>query len=175
MSKEFAKRLSEELKDGDVRVNRFRQRFLTIGQAQVSTSAYEAFDLGYLRKGTDEVVVDRDYQLTRAKEACLALYNAGYTQPTKEKNITVLGQEALGLVHVGASSMEHGKYISEHDAYISNQLGFVLAGGDLSELTKVDEQYLLDMERKAFLDLCTKKKTLERLQSIITKGKILRN
>ncbi|UKN02989.1 3-hydroxyacyl-CoA dehydrogenase NAD-binding domain-containing protein [Paracrocinitomix mangrovi] len=174
-TKEFAKRLSDDLKEGDVRVNRFREKFLTIGQAQVSTSAYEAFDLGYLRKGIDEVVVDRDYQLTRAKEACLALYNAGYTQPVKEKNITVLGQEALGLVYVGADSMEHGHYISEHDAYISEQLGFVLAGGDLSELTQVDEQYLLDLERKAFLDLCTKRKTLERIQSIVTKGKILRN
>lgn len=174
-TKEFAKRLSDNLNDGDVRINRFRDSFLTIGQAQVSTSAYEAFDLGYLRKGIDEVVVDRDYQLTRAKEAALSLYNAGYTQPVMAKDITVLGNEALGIVYVGADSMEHGKYISEHDAYISEKLGFVLAGGDLSEPTKVDEQFLLDLERKAFLDLCTKKKTLERIQSIVTKGKILRN
>lgn len=174
-TKEFAKRFSDNLKDGDVRINRFRDSFLTIGQAQVSTSAYEAFDLGYLRKGIDEVVVDRDYQLTRAKEACLSLYNAGYTQPVSEKNITVLGQEGLGIVYVGADTMAHGNYISEHDKYISEKLGFVLAGGDLSDLTKVDEQYLLDLERKAFLDLCTKKKTLERIQSIVTKGKILRN
>lgn len=174
-TKEFAKRFSDNLKDGDVRINRFRDSFLTIGQAQVSTSAYEAFDLGYLRKGIDEVVVDRDYQLTRAKEACLSLYNAGYTQPVSEKNITVLGQEGLGIVYVGADTMAHGNYISEHDKYISEKLGFVLAGGDLSDLTKVDEQYLLDIERKAFLDLCTKKKTLERIQSIVTKGKILRN
>ena len=174
-TKEFAKRLSDNLRDGDVRVNRFREAFLTIGQAQVSTSAYEAFELGYLRKGIDEVVVDRDYQLTRAKEVCLGLYNKGYTQPAKPKNITVLGAEALGLVYVGADSMEHGHYISEHDAFISEKLGFVLAGGDLSELNQVDEQYLLDLERKAFLELCTTKKTLERMQSLITKGKILRN
>ena len=174
-SKEFAKRISDNLRDGDVRINQFRDAFLTIGQAKVSTSAYEAFDLGYLRKGIDEVVMDRDYQLSRAKEACLSLYNAGYSQPPKEKNITVLGQEGLGIVYVGADTMEHGKYISEHDKYISEKLGFVLAGGDLSELTRVDEQYLLDLERKAFLDLCTKKKTLERIQSIVTKGKILRN
>jgi 3-hydroxyacyl-CoA dehydrogenase len=76
---------------------------------------------------------------------------------------------------VGADTMAHGNYISEHDKYMSEKLGFVLAGGDLSELTLVDEQYLLDLERKAFLDLCTKKKTLERIQSIVTKGKILRN
>ncbi|OIQ37405.1 MAG: 3-hydroxyacyl-CoA dehydrogenase [Crocinitomix sp. MedPE-SWsnd] len=174
-TKEFAKRLSDNLNSGDVRINRFRDSFLTIGQAQVSTSAYEAFDLGYLRKGIDEVVVDRDYQLTRAKEAALSMFNAGYTQPVMAKDITVLGNEALGIVYVGADSMEHGKYISEHDAYISEKLGFVLAGGDLSEPTKVNEQFLLDLERKAFLDLCTKKKTLERIQSIVTKGKILRN
>jgi len=71
--------------------------------------------------------------------------------------------------------MLEGHYISEHDHYISEKLGFVLAGGDLSEVSEVDEQYLLDLERKAFLDLCTKKKTLERIQSIVTKGKILRN
>lgn len=174
-TKEFAKRFSDNLKSGDVRINRFRDSFLTIGQAQVSTSAYEAFDLGYLREGIDEVVVDRDYQLTRAKEACLSLFNAGYTQPVKATDITVLGQEGLGIVYVGADTMAHGNYISEHDKYISEKLGFVLAGGDLSDLTKVDEQYLLDLERKAFLDLCTKKKTLERIQSIVTKGKVLRN
>jgi len=174
-TKEFAKRLSDEMRNGDVRINRFRDKFLTIGQAQVSTSAYEAFDLGYLRPGIDEVVVDRDYQLTRAKEACLSLYNVGYTQPVKPKNITVLGEEGLGIVYVGADTMAHGNYISEHDKYISEKLGFVLAGGDLSGLNQVDEQYLLDLERKAFLDLCTKKKTLERIQSIVTKGKILRN
>ena len=174
-TKEFAKRISDNLKPGDVRINRFRDSFLTIGQAKVSMSAEEAFDLGYLRKGIDEIVVDRDYQLTRAKEACLSLYNTGYTMPVKPKNITVLGQEGLGIVYVGAGTMKEGHYISEHDQYISEQLGFVLAGGDLSEVSQVDEQYLLDLERKAFLHLCTKKKTLERIQSIVTKGKILRN
>jgi 3-hydroxyacyl-CoA dehydrogenase len=174
-TKEFAKRLSDELKAGDVRINRFRDKFLTIGQAQVSTSAYEAFDLGYLRPGIDEVIVDRDYQLTYAKEVCLSMYNKGYTQPAKPQNITVLGEEGLGIVYVGADTMAHSKYISEHDKYISEKLGYVLSGGDLSGLNQVNEQYLLDLERKAFLDLCTKKKTLERIQSIVTKGKILRN
>lgn len=174
-TKEFAKRLSDDLREGDIRINRFRERFLTIGQAKVSTSAQEAFDLGYLRKGTDEVAIDRDYQLTRAKEACLTLYRAGYTPPLREKNTTVLGREALGIVHVGASTMQHSNYISAHDCYLSEKLGHVLAGGDLSEVTRVDEQYLLDLERETFLELCTKQKTLERMQSIVNKGKILRN
>ncbi len=174
-SKEFAKRLSDELRDGDIKINRLREKFLTIGQAQVSTSAYEAFDLGYLREGIDEVVVSRDYQLLRAKTACLAMADKGYVAPKRGKNITVLGQEGLGIVYVGANSMVSGNYMSEHDRVISEKLGFVLCGGDLSENTLVSEQYLLDLERKAFVELCQQRKTLERLESLVKSGKILRN
>lgn len=174
-SKEFAKRLSDELHAGDIKINRLRDRFLTVGQAKVSTSAYEAFDLGYLREGIDEVVVSREHQLTRAKEVALLMAHEGYIAPKREKNITVVGQEGLGIVYVGAHSMLSGNYMSEHDRVISEKLGFVLCGGDLSENTVVSEQYLLDLERKAFMELCTEKKTLERLESIVKKGKILRN
>lgn len=174
-TKEFVKRLSEELAEGDIRVNRMRERFLTIGQAKVATSAHEAFDLGYLREGTDEVIVSREYQLTRAKAACLELANKGYTAPPKEKNITIMGQEGLGLVYVGADSMKSGNYMSEHDQVISEKLGFVMCGGDISERVQVSEQYLLDLERKKFLELCAERKTLERLESMVKKGKILRN
>ncbi|MEO9257193.1 MAG: 3-hydroxyacyl-CoA dehydrogenase NAD-binding domain-containing protein [Crocinitomicaceae bacterium] len=174
-TKEFAQRLSQELHDGDIRINRFRERFLTIGQAQVSTSAYEAFDLGYLREGVDEVVISREYQLTRAKEACLDMANKGYTAPVMEKNITILGQEGLGIVYVGANSMYAGNYISEYDKLISEKLGFVLCGGDMSERIDVSPQYLLDMERHAFIALCKERKTLERLESLVKYGKILRN
>ncbi|NRA11261.1 MAG: enoyl-CoA hydratase/isomerase family protein [Crocinitomicaceae bacterium] len=174
-TKEFAKRLSEEYVAGDIKINRLRERFLTIGQAKVSTSAYEAFDLGYLREGIDEVVVSREYQLTRAKEACLKMANKGYVAPKREKNITVMGQEGLGIVYVGANAMLSGNYMSEHDRVISEKLGLVLCGGDLSQNETVSEQYVLDLERKAFLELCQEKKTLERLESIVKKGKILRN
>lgn len=174
-TKEFAKRFSEELKEGDIRINRLRERFLTIGQAQVATSAHEAFDLGYLKEGHDEVIVSREYQLTRAKAACLEMANKGYTAPPKEKNITIMGQEGLGIVYVGAHSMLSGHYISEHDKLISEKLGFVLCGGDISERVQVSEQYLLDLERKAFLELCGQRKTLERLESMVKKGKVLRN
>ncbi len=174
-SKEFAKRLSDELSDGDIKINRMRDKFLTIGQAKVSTSAYEAFDLGYLREGIDEVVVSRQHQLTRAKEACMNLILEGYIAPKREKNITVFGNEGLGIVYVGADTMLSGNYMSQHDLVISEKLGFVLCGGDLSENTVVSEQYLLDMERKAFVELCKEGKTLERLESIVKYGKILRN
>lgn len=174
-TKEFAKRLSDELKDGDIKINRMRERFLTVGQAKVATSAYEAFDLGYFRQGIDEVIVSRDYHLTRAKAACLEMANKGYVAPKREKNITVMGQEGLGIVYVGANSMLSGNYMSEHDRVISEKLGFVLCGGDLSENTVVSEQYLLDLERKAFLELCAERKTLERLESLVKSGRILRN
>ncbi|MCF8415859.1 MAG: enoyl-CoA hydratase/isomerase family protein [Crocinitomicaceae bacterium] len=174
-SKEYAKRLSEELHEGDIKINRLRERFLTIGQAKVSTSAYEAFDLGYLREGIDEVVVSRDHQLARAKAAAIEFSNKGYIAPKREKNITVMGQEGLGIVYVGANSMLSGNYMSDHDRVISEKLGFVLCGGDLSENTVVSEQYLLDLERKAFVELCAERKTLERLESLVKNGKILRN
>ena len=174
-SKEFALRLSDEMKEGDIRINALRERFLTIGQAKVSTSGEEAFGLGYLRRGTDEVIVSRAHQLAHAKSCALDLWERGYTKPPMRKDIKVLGREGLGIVYVGANSMQSGNYISEHDTLISQKLGYVLCGGDLSEPTEVSEQYLLDIERKAFLELCMQRKTLERLQSIITSGKVLRN
>ncbi len=174
-SKEFAKRFSEELKEGDIKINRLRERFLSIGQAKVSTSAYEAFDLGYLRPGIDEVVVSREHQLTRAKAAVLELSDKGYIAPKRERNIHVMGQEGLGIIYVGANSMVSGHYMSEHDQVISEKLGYVMCGGDLSENTVVSEQYLLDLERKAFVELCMQRKTLERLESLVKTGKILRN
>ncbi len=174
-TKEFALRLSDELNEGDVELNKFRERFLTIGQAKVSTSAHEAFDLGYLRKGKDKVVISRARLLAEAKAECVELAKDGYTKPLLRKDIRVLGKQALGLAYLGANSMLSGNYISEHDAKISQKLAYVLCGGDLSAPTLVSEQYLLDLEREAFLSLCGEKKTLERLQSILTGGKILRN
>ena len=173
-TKEFALRASDEYEDG-VRINVLRKRFLTIGQAQVATSGEEAFELGYLRRGQDEWIVSRKHQLFYAKTAALNLANKGYSQPIQRTDINVLGKEGLGIAYVGADTMKSGNYISEHDQLISEKLGWVFCGGDLSQPTKVDEQYLLDMERKTFLELCTKRKTLERLQSIITTGKVLRN
>ncbi len=174
-SKEFALRTSDSLREGDIRINTLRNRFLTIGQAKVSTSAYEAFELGYLREGVDEVVINRDDQLAYAKQSVLMLDAKGYTKPIPRKDILVLGNEGLGIVYVGADSMKSGNYISEHDKLISEKLGYVLCGGDLSEPTRVSEDYLLSLERRAFIELCGTRKTLERLQSMVQKGKILRN
>ncbi len=175
-TKEFAVRLSDELQDGDIRTNAFLNRYLSIGQAKVSMSAYEAFDLGYLREGIDEVIVSRAHHLAYAKKTALNLVEKGYTQPAARNNIKVLGKEVMGMVYVGADGFTTGNYMSEHDKLIAEKLGLVMAGGEISQaLTEVSEQYLLDLERKTFMELCTQRKTLERIQSIITKGKILRN
>lgn len=174
-TKEFALRLSDDLQEGDIELNNFRDRFLTVGQAKVSTSAYEAFDYGYLRKGRDVVVVSRNRVLSEAKEQCLVMADEGYTPPVKRTDIRVLGKQSLGLGYIGANTMLAGNYISEHDVKISQKLAYVMSGGDLSQPSLVSEQYLLDLEREAFLQLCAEKKTLERLQSIITGGKVLRN
>jgi 3-hydroxyacyl-CoA dehydrogenase len=174
-SKEFALRLSDSFKDGDIEINALRERFLTIGQAKVSTSAAEAYDLGILRPGLDEISLNRSRLIMDAKRSAITLAEAGYTQPIRRKDIRVLGKSGLGIVWVGANSMLSGHYISEHDQLISQKLGYILCGGDLSAPTLVSEQYLLDLEREAFLSLCGEKKTLERIQSILTTGKPLRN
>lgn len=174
-TKEFTLRLSDSLQPGDIQLNNFRDRFLTIGQAKVSGSAYEAFDLGYLRKGHDKVVISRKRQLTEAKAECVRLAEQGYTQPIPRRDIKVLGKTALGLAYLGGDSMRAGHYISEHDQKISQKLAYVMCGGDLSEESLVSESYLLDLERQAFLSLCSERKTLERLQAIVKGGKPLRN
>ena len=174
-TKEFTLRLSDSLEEGDIRQNNFRHRLLTIGQAKVSTSADEAFELGYLREGQDKVVISRKRQLTEAKAECLRLAEAGYVRPILRNDIKVLGKQALGLAYLGADSMHAAHYISAHDQKISQKLAYVICGGDLSEEGVVSEQYLLNLERQAFLSLCHERKTLERLQSIVKGGKVLRN
>lgn len=174
-SKEMALRASDQFKKNDVKLNILQEYFMTVGTAKVATSAYEAYDLGILQKGKDVIVVNKDRQIAEAKKHALLLAQAGYTQPVHRKDIQVLGKQALGAFLVGTDGMLAGKYISDHDRKIANKLAYVMAGGDLSEPTLVTEQYLLDLEREAFLSLCTEKKTLERIQYMLTKGKPLRN
>lgn len=174
-SKEFALRASDEYKDDQIVQNTLKDRFLTIGQAKVSTSAVEAFELGYLQEGKYAITMNRARLLADAKAKALELANAGYSEPIERKDITVLGNQGLGIVYVGADSMRQGKYISNHDKLISEKLGWVMCGGELSAPTQVSERYLLDLERKAFLELCAQRKTLERIQHMLTKGKPLRN
>ncbi|HSR59572.1 MAG TPA: 3-hydroxyacyl-CoA dehydrogenase/enoyl-CoA hydratase family protein [Robiginitalea sp.] len=174
-SKEMALRASDGFRKDDVETNTLREHFLTIATAKVSTSAYEAFDTGILQKGKDVVVVNKDRQLATAKAYAQLLAEAGYTRPVERTDIKVLGKQALGMFLVGTDSMQAGKYISEHDKKIANKLAYVMSGGDLSEASYVSERYLLDLEREAFLSLCTERKTLERIQHMLKVGKPLRN
>lgn len=173
-SKEMTLRASESFMKDDVELNRLQHYFLTIGMAKVSTSAYEAYDLNILQPGKDIVVVNQDRQIAVAKEIARQMADLGYTKPV-ERKVKVLGKQALGMFYVGTDQMLAGNYISEHDKKIANKLAYVMAGGDLSESTYVSEQYLLDLEREAFLSLTGERKTLERLQHMIQKGKPLRN
>ena len=174
-SKEMAIRASDTFKKNDVELNVLQEYFLTIGTAKVSTSAYEAFDLGILQKGKDIVVVNKDRQIATAKAYAKLMAEQGYTKPIHRTDIKVLGKQALGMFLLGTDAMEASKYISEHDHKIANKLAYVMAGGDLSEPTLVSEQYLLDIEREAFLSLCTERKTLERIEHMLKTGKPLRN
>ena len=174
-SKEMALRASDAFQKGDVELNILQENFLTIGMAKVSTSAYEAFDLGLLQKGKDVVVVNKERQIAIAKSHAKLMAETGYTQPIKRNDVRVLGKQALGMFLVGTDSMEHSRYISAHDKKIANKLAYVMAGGDLSEPTLVSEQYLLDIEREAFLSLCSERKTIERIEHMLKTGKPLRN
>ncbi|PIR12493.1 MAG: 3-hydroxyacyl-CoA dehydrogenase, partial [Flavobacteriales bacterium CG11_big_fil_rev_8_21_14_0_20_35_7] len=173
-TKEMALRAAATFKEGDVQLNSLRQHFLPIAMAKVSTSAYEAFDVNILQKGKDIVVVNRDRQLATAKRYAIQMVENGYTRPIKQQ-VKVLGKQALGMFLVGTDAMEKGFYISEHDKKIGNKIAYVMSGGDLSEPTYVSEQYLLDIEREAFLSLLTERKTLERIEYTLKTGKPLRN
>ncbi len=173
-TKELVLRITDRMEPEDIITNSLKNAFLNIGMAKVSTSAQEAFELNIMRRG-DGVSVNPDRRIADAKRQVLSMIEAGYTQPTQRKDIKVYGKSILGMFQAGANSMLAGGYISEHDKLISEKLAYVMAGGDLSAPTTVSEQYLLDLEREAFLSLTGERKTLERIQSIVLKGKPLRN
>lgn len=173
-TKEMVKRVSQELEEGDIELNSLKNVFLNIGMAKVSTSAEEARDLKYLRR-SDGITLNKNRQIAEAKAKVIEMDEAGYVQPKDLKNIKVPGKNGLGMFYSGANNMQAGHYISEHDKLISMKLAHVMVGGDISAPTEVSEQYLLDLEREAFLSLTGERKTLERIQSILQTGKPLRN
>ena len=174
-SKEMTLRASDAYGDGNIDEQVLREYYLTIAMAKVSTSGHEAYDLKILRAGRDEVVINPKRVITDAKRAVLEIAADGYSKPIPRKDIKVLGRSGMGMFYAGANAMMSGNFISPHDQLISQKLATVMCGGDLSAPTLVSEQYLLDLEREAFLSLCGERKTLERIQSILTSGKPLRN
>ncbi|WP_349290836.1 3-hydroxyacyl-CoA dehydrogenase family protein [Anseongella ginsenosidimutans] len=175
-TKEFARRAAEERVAGGIDdLEILKNRYMTIAMAKVSTSAAEAFELGYLDRGSASVSINRKRQLSAAKKKAIEIARGGYVQPVPRNDIRVLGRQGLGMFTVGGSNMFSGNYISAHDRKISEKLAWVICGGDLSAPAEVSERYLLDLEREAFLSLCGERKTLERMQSILSGGKVLRN
>ncbi len=174
-SKEMAVRASERNIKEDIEVNYLQQLFINVGTAKVSTSAQEGFENFIFRPGYDSISINPDRRISDAKRKVLALYEAGYTQPTPRHDIKVQGRGGLGGLMSGIHGLWRGGYASDYDKLIAEKLAYVMCGGDLSTPTLVSEQYLLDLEREAFLSLCGQRKTLERIQNILQTGKPLRN
>jgi 3-hydroxyacyl-CoA dehydrogenase len=174
-TKEFVLRASDEMHEDEPETITLKNRFLTIATAKVATSAFEGFSLGVYRKGLDEVVVNQGRRIAVAKQSVIELADAGYVQPVQRTDVRVLGRSALGSLYAGIHGMRTANYATEHDAVVARKLAYVMCGGDLSEQSLVSEQYLLDLEREAFLSLCGERKTLERIQSVLKSGKPVRN
>ena len=174
-TKELVLRASDEMHADEPETITLNNRFMQIATAKVATSAHEAMDMGIFRKGQDAIVLNQSRRIANAKEEALRLFNAGYTQPLQRTDIKVLGKAGLGALYAGINGMWRGGYATDHDKLVAKKLAYVMCGGDLSEPTLVNEQYLLDLEREAFLSLCGEKKTLERIQSVITAGRPIRN
>jgi 3-hydroxyacyl-CoA dehydrogenase len=174
-TKEFALRAGDEYFDGEIEIEPLKRRFFAIGTAKVATSAYEAYEIGIMRKGIDEVSMNQSRRIADAKRSIIEIYNEGYVQPVQRTDVKVLGRGALGAMLAGLNGMRLGNYITDHDKKVATKLAYVMCGGDLSEAALVSEQYLLDIEREAFMSLAGEKKTLERIQSVLKGGKPVRN
>ncbi len=173
-TKELTLRVSESIEEGDIEYNALQNAFMTIATAKVATSAEEARAMNILRL-QDRISLNKDRQIADAKAAAILLAESGYTKPKPKENIKVQGRGGMAMFLAGINGMLMGKYISEHDAKIARKIAYVMNGGDLSAPTEVSEQYLLDLEREAFLSLCGERKTLERIQSVLQGGKPVRN
>lgn len=148
--------------------------FETIAMAKVATSGPEAVKLGYLRT-TDKMTVNRDYLMEDAKQTVLAMNMEGYVPPRPKDEIRVPGENTFAMIKLALWTMHESGYITDHDVTVSTKLAYVLCGGNVLADTKVSEQYLLDLEREAFLSLCGDPKTQARMQHMLTTGKPLRN
>jgi 3-hydroxyacyl-CoA dehydrogenase len=174
-TKEFALRAGDELHEDEPETITLKDRFFSIATAKVATSAQESFTMGIMRKGHDKVVMNTGRRIAEAKKSVIELYDQGYAMPVQRKDVKVMGRLGLGAMLAGINGMWRANYATDHDALVARKLAYVMCGGDLSNQSLVSEQYLLDLEREAFLSLCGEKKTLERIQSVLKSGKPLRN
>ena len=174
-TKEMTLRASDSYEEGEIEFPELQKRFMNIATARVATSAEEAFDLTIFREGIDRITLNEKRLIADAKERVLELVREGYTMPLQRKDIYVLGRGAIAAFYAGIEAMFFGNYASEHDKLIARKLAYVMSGGDLTQPSYVSEQYLLDLEREAFLSLATTKKSMERMQSVLNTGKPIRN
>jgi 3-hydroxyacyl-CoA dehydrogenase len=151
-----------------------RQAFETVAMAKVSTGAKEAQKLGYMRP-TDRITVNRDHLIQDAKRAVLQMVKENYRPPQPKRKIKVLGEKGYALLQMGLFYMREGGYISPYDEHVGKKLAYVFSGGNLPDGSEVTEQYLLDLEREAFMSLCGEPKTQERMQYTLKTGRPLRN
>ena len=148
--------------------------FETIAMTKVSTSAKEAQRLGYLRQ-QDKFTLNQQHLLGDAKETVLALVREGYLPPRPRDDIRVTGRTGKALLELIIYTMKEGGYITDYDAHIARKLAYVLTGGDVEQNTLVSEEYLLELEREAFVSLCGEKKTRDRMRHMLQTNKPLRN
>ena len=173
-SKEFALRISDSFYEGDVKMPILIDHFKSIATAAVSTSASEAFDFHYLLENRDTISYNVQRNIGLAKEKVLELAK-DYIPPSPREDIEVLGRSGLGLLHSAINEYRLGKFMSEYDEEITRKLAYVMCGGDLTSPQKVSEQYMLDIEREAFMSLLGNQKTLDRIQYLLMNNKPLRN
>jgi len=171
--KEFAMRAAAEAKGGDM--SPFLQKyFKAVAMAEVSRSAEQAREIGYLRP-TDRVVMNRFELLEIAKSEARAMAAAGYRPPLRAKSIPVLGRSGISTIRAFVENMSAGGYISEHDKLIASKVATVMCGGDIEGGSLVDEQWFLDLERQHFMELIATEKTQARIEHMLKNGKPLRN
>jgi 3-hydroxyacyl-CoA dehydrogenase len=174
-TKEMAIRANEHASSGDATdlVHALRPIFQNIATARVSTSGEEARDLGFLR-ASDQISMNRDRLVADAKQTALSLVRAGYHAPAPAE-IRVLGEEFLAVAKLGIHMLVRAEYASEYDGVVARKLAYILAGGSITAPQTVSEQYMLDLEREAFVSLCGERKTQERMAHTLKTGKPLRN
>ena len=173
-TKEFALRAGDAFIEGDINIPVLVEKFTAVALGKVSTSADEAFNNGHLLRTKDSVVYNKERAISVAKQKVLQLA-VNYVQKQPRKDVLVFGRQGLSVLNVAVHSLMLGKQASAHDAKIAKKIAYVMSGGDLTAPQKVSEQYLLDLEREAFMSLISEQKTLERIQYMLTNNKPLRN
>ena len=173
-TKEMALRASDSFFEGDVQIPTLINHFKPIATATVATSAPEAYEHNLLLNTKDQITYNGAQNISKAKALVLELAK-DYVAPVPRKDVTVLGRTGLSALYSAINEFRLGNYMSDYDVEIARKVAWVISGGDLTGEQKVSEQYLLDLEREAFLSLLGNKKTIDRIQHILMHNKPLRN